>query len=356
MAGTSPNIIKVAILDDYQGIGALKLSHLKPQISVTKFSDTIDPKSSEGKEALVERLRPFTVISTMRERTPFPRSVVQSLPNLKLLLTTGMKNLAIDMLACSEQNVVVAGAKGIGKGGDKAPPTSIDSTLQHCWALILGLARNIARDDAAVKAGLWEISPATGLKGKTLGLLGFGNLGARVASVGAYAFGMKIIAWSNSLTQAAADEKAKSFGLPVGTFVVAQSKDDLMRSADILSIHYVLSERSRNIVGDKELHIMKPTSLLINTSRGPLVNEAALLKVLESGKIKGAALDVYDEEPLPHDSPWRRTQWGKDGRSQVLLTPHMGYVEEGVMHRWYEDTATNLELWLEGKDLPTRLN
>lgn len=356
MAGTSSDPINVAILDDYQGIGGAKLSHLKPRITVTTFSDTIDPKSNEGKEALVERLRPFTVISTMRERTPFHRSVIQSLPNLKLLLTTGMKNSAIDMLACTEQNITVAGAKGIGKSDDKAPPTSIDSTLQHCWALILGLARNIARDDAAVKNGLWETSLATGLKGKTLGLLGFGNLGARVASVGACAFGMKTIAWSNSLTQAAADEKAKSFGLPKGTFVVAQSKEDLMRSADVLSIHYVLSERSRNIVGDKELQTMKPTSLLINTSRGPLVDEMALLKVLESGKIRGAALDVYNEEPLPPHSPWRRTQWGKDGRSEVLLTPHMGYVEEGVMHRWYEDTATNLELWLEGKDLPTKLN
>lgn len=350
-------IVKVAVLDDYQGIAAAKFSCLEPKITVTTFSDTISPhRNAEEKERLVQRLHQFTVICTMRERTPFSKDIIWSLPNLKLLLTTGMKNSVIDMSACAERDIIVAGAKGIGNGAEKSPPSSIDSTLQHCWSLILGLARNIARDDAAVKSGLWEISPATGLKGKTLALLGFGNLGARVASVGAYAFGMKILAWSNSLTQATANEKAKSFNLPEGTFKVAQSKEELLREADVLSIHYVLSERSRNLLGEQELLCMKPTALLINTSRGPLVDEKALLNTLNSGKIGGAALDVYDEEPLSGNSPWRNTEWGKDNRSKVLLSPHMGYVEEGVMNRWYEDTATNLGLWLEGKELPTKLN
>jgi phosphoglycerate dehydrogenase-like enzyme len=161
-----------------------------------------------------------------------------------------------------------------------------------------------------VKRGLWQISPATGLKGKTLALLGFGNLGARVALVGAYAFGMKVLAWSNSLTQATADAKAKLFQLPEGTFRVAHSKEELLQEADILSIHYVLSERSQNLLGEKELSLMKPTAFLINTSRGPLIDEKALLNTLNSGKIGGAALDVYKEEPLPRDSPWRNPQWG----------------------------------------------
>jgi lactate dehydrogenase-like 2-hydroxyacid dehydrogenase len=349
-------LVEIAVLDDYQGIASTKFSHLESKISVTSFSDTINPRSDVKRERLIKRLQPFTVISTMRERTPFQKELINSLPNLRLLLTTGMKNSAIDMSACTDNNIIVAGAKGIGKNGDKAPPTSIDSTLEHCWALILALSRNIARDDVGVKNGNWETSPATGLKGKTLGLLGFGNLGARVASVGVYAFDMRVLAWSSNLTQSIADEKARSFNLLDGSFQVAQSKEDLIQQADVISIHYVLSERSRGILGEKELGLMKPTALLVNTSRGPLINEAALLSALNSGKIRGAAIDVYDEEPLLLDSPWRQTEWGKRGRSQVVLSPHMGYVEEGVMNRWYEDTATNLELWLEGKDLPTKLN
>lgn len=348
--------ITVAVLDDYQSIASTKLSHLEPRISITTFSDTINPRGSTERNKLIQRLFPFTIISTMRERTPLPKEVIEALPNLKLLLTTGMKNTAIDMAACAERDIVVAGARGIGTSGDKDLPSSIDSTLQHCWALILGLARNIARDDSGVKNGLWEISPATGLKGKTLALLGFGNLGARVASVGVYAFGMRAVAWSSNLTQATADEKAKSFGLPKGAFRVAASKEELLQEADVISVHYVLSERSQDILGEKELNLMKPTAFLINTSRGPLINEAALLNALNNGIIKGAAIDVYNEEPLPLDSPWRRTEWGRAGRSEVLLSPHMGYVEVGVIHRWYEDTATNIELWLDGEELPTKLN
>ncbi|KAL6247700.1 hypothetical protein RBB50_005048 [Rhinocladiella similis] len=348
--------VKVAVLDDYQGIAAAKFKHLEPTISVEAFQDTINPQTNEGKERLVKRLEPFTVISTMRERTPFSKEVIQSLPNLKLLLTTGMKNSAIDLDACAERGIIVAGARGVGKGEEKAPPTSIDSTLQHCWALILGLARNIARGDSAVKSGFWEISPAIGLKGKTLGLLGFGNLGSRVASVGAYAFGMKIVAWSSSLTQEVADKKAESFSLPKGTFQVAKSKEALVAGADVLSIHYVLSDRSRNILGEDELSLMKSTAFLINTSRAALVDEKALLNKLNAGKIKGVALDVFNEEPLPSDSPWRCTEWETGGRSTVLLSPHMGYVEDGVINRWYEDTATNLELWLNGKQLTAKLN
>lgn len=355
--------IRLAILDDYHGIAAAKFSHLSSEIEVTSFPETLNPQIPEERDALINRLQQFTIVSTMRERTPFPAEVIRSLPNLKLLLTTGMKNASIDMAACSERGIIVAGARGIGWGKrqhqteEKPPPTSLDSTLKHIWALILGLARNIARDDAGVKSGgAWQTLLALGLSGKTLGLLGFGKLGADTARIGVVAFGMNVKAWSSNLTQEAADLKAKAFGLPEGTFRVASNKEQLLETADVVSIHYVLSERSRDLVGPRELALMKPTAILINTSRGPLVNEQALLSVLKQGKIRGAAIDVYDVEPLPLESEWRTTKWGCDGRSEVLLSPHMGYVEEGVMNRWYEDTADNVEAWLAGRTLGTRLN
>ena len=347
---------RLAVLDDYQGIAFPIFSRLSSRVDIECFPETINTATQEGQDALVKRLRPFTAISAMRERTAFPRAIIEKLPNLKLLITSGMKNAAIDMAACAERGIIVAGAKGIGTSTGPSPPTSIDSTLEHCWALILGLSRNVSRDDAGTKMGQWENSHATGLRGKTLAVLGFGNLGARVAFVGASAFGMKILAWSSSLTQAEADKKASSFGLSAGAFTVAATKEDLVKRADVLTIHYVLSERSRDIVGSKELGLMKPTAMIVNTSRGPLINEQALLDTLAKGLIKGAALDVYNIEPLPLDSPWRTTAWGDDGRSEVLLSPHMGYVEEGVMTRWYEDSAAVLETWLEGKELSTRLN
>lgn len=355
----SQSKLRLAILDDYQGIAASKFHHLSSRVDVASFPDTLHPEVPEERESLIQRLRPFDVISTMRERTALPADVTNALPNLKLVLTTGMKNSAIDIAALSQRGIAVLGAKGLGLGLSTSgvpAPTSLDSTLQHTWALILGLARGVASNDARMKQGGWEGSFATGLTGKTLGLLGFGKLGADTAKVGVLAFGMNVVAWSSSLTQQQADEKARGFGLPEGTFRVAASKEDLLRSADVLSIHYVLSDRSRNILGAPELALMKPSALLVNTSRGPLVNEKSLLSTLEQGNIRGAAIDVYDFEPLPKNSRWRTVPWGKDGRSDVLLSPHMGYVEEGVMNRWYEDSAANLGLWLEGKEVPTKLN
>ena len=165
---------------------------------------------------------------------------------------------------------------------------------------------------------------------------------------------MNITAWSRSLTQVRADEKAEAVGLRKGTFKVVASKQELFQTADILSLHYVLSERSRGIVGEQELEAMKKSALLVNTSRGPLIDELALLKVLKEGRIRGAALDVFAVEPLPADSEWRTTRWGQDGRSEVLLTPHTGYVEENTMHAWYQQTAENVERWLNGQDVVGR--
>ncbi|KAH6985243.1 D-isomer specific 2-hydroxyacid dehydrogenase [Ilyonectria destructans] len=344
--------IRLAILDDYFGIAATKFSHLGSRVEVHCFPDTL---GTDSKERLIKQLQPYHVISTMRERTPLSGAVIRSLANLRLILTTGMKNASIDMAACAERGIIVAGAKGIGNSGEPGQPSSLDSTLQHTWALILGIARNIARDDAVVKSQRgWQTSPATGLTRKTLGLLGLGKLGADTARVGATVFGMKVIAWSTNLTQENADEKARAFGLPDGSFKVAASKEDLFRASDVLSIHHVLSDRSKHIVGAKELELMKPTSFLVNTSRGQLVNEEALFATLKEGKIRGAAIDVYNVEPLEEDSEWTTTAWGQDGRSEVLLSPHMGYVEEGVMHRWYEDTVKNLERWLDGQELDTK--
>ncbi len=357
---TTSSIPRLAILDDYQNIAAAKCSHLASRLEVTSFPENLNAKDPKQKDALIARLQPFTLVSTMRERTALPADVVESLPNLRLILTTGLKNASIDMSACSKHNITVVGAKGVGRTDSPTAkqqlPNSLDSTMQHTWALILGLARNIARDDAGVKSGGWENSFATGLKGKTLGLLGLGKLGADTAKVGVLAFGMKIAAWSSNLTQKDADERAKSFGLPEGAFRVLGSKEELFREADVLSVHYVLSERSRDIVSAKELEQMKPTAFLVNTSRGPLVNEEALLSTLKSGKIRGAALDVYDFEPLPANSEWRTTKWGQDGSSEVLLSPHMGYVEEDVMHRWYDETVENVERWLDGRGLLNKLD
>lgn len=232
-----------------------------------------------------------------------------------------------------------------------------DSTTQHAVALILGVARNIAQDDAVVKAGGWETVLATGLSGKTFATLGLGRLGTNVAKIMSQAFGMKIVAWSSSLTQEGADEKAKSAGLPVEdedgekTFKVV-SKDELFKTADILSVHYVLSARSRGIVGASDLALLKPSAFLINTSRGPLVDDDALYEILKAKKIRGAALDVFELEPLPVDSRWRTTEWG----NRVLLSPHMGYVEEETMANWYEEQVEIVEKWVNGEELGNVIN
>ncbi|WEW60750.1 D-2-hydroxyacid dehydrogenase family protein [Emydomyces testavorans] len=355
MASAASPQIRLAILDDYQGIAPHHFAQFTSRLQITSYDNTLNPFDPSQHAALLERLQPYQIISTMRERTPFPRELIAQLPNLKLLLTTGSTNRAIDLLACAEHGITVTGTTGGGRQQDLSglvPPTPM---VQHTWALILGLAHNIAKEDASVKAGGWQESLTTSLSGKTLALLGLGWLGAETAKIGVLAFNMKIIAWSMNLTQHEADAQAARMGLPVGTFRVVQSKEELFRGADVLSVHYVLSSRSKGIVGRKELEVMKPTAFFVNTSRGPLVDEDGLLDTLKEGKIKAAALDVFDIEPLPLDSEWRTTQWGKDGRSDVLLSPHMGYVEEGVMSRWYEEQAENVKRWLDGRELMTRL-
>jgi lactate dehydrogenase-like 2-hydroxyacid dehydrogenase len=378
-ANTFP--IKLAILDDYHNIAAQHFSAIDPsKILITTFNDTlpsyVHPATTDAqRKALVERLKPFSVLSTMRERTPFPGDLLSQLPNLKVILATGTQFETFDLKTAKGLGIKVCAAPGKGrtdgKGSGITPRAKIDikkggghPTTQHAWALILGLARNVAADDAAVKGkgapSGWQTQLAIGLQGKTLGLVGFGRIGALTARVGLLAWGMKIVCWSENLTQEKADKLAEDVGLPANgggivgdhekTFKVV-SKEELFKTSDVVSLHYVLSARSRGIVGAKELDWMQKSALLINTSRGPLVDEAALLDALRKGRIRGAALDVFDIEPLPADSPWRSENWDEEGKSRVLLTPHMGYVEEGNMRTWYEETAENLERYIEGKGL-----
>jgi lactate dehydrogenase-like 2-hydroxyacid dehydrogenase len=365
-----PGPIKLAILDDYQGIAPAHFSSLQPAFSITSFPNTLLPYNHPStpqnvKDELVTRLKPFTVIAIMRERTPFPSALLKQLPNLKLLLSTGGRNRGIDLDAAKELGIHVTGAPGKGRTDKKAgggaggkKKRGPDSTTQHSIALILGIARGIATDDFVVKSGGWQTDFATGLSGKTFATVGLGRLGGNVAKILYESFGMRVIAWSSSLTQEGADEKARSLGLPVEdedgekTFK-AVSKAELFEQADVLSVHYVLSDRSRGLVGAEDLARLKKSALFVNTSRGPIVDEDALFEVLDQGKIRGAALDVYSIEPLPLDSKWRTTDWLEEGkgRGRVLLSPHMGYVEEGTMHNWYEEQVEIVERWHKGEEL-----
>ncbi|OAA59446.1 glycerate dehydrogenase [Cordyceps fumosorosea ARSEF 2679] len=361
----------MVILDDYLSVAPPHFAHINPaEINIDIFKSYVPQSTAEEKRALAEKLRPYSIISAMRERTPFPAQLLRSLPNLKLLLCTGTQFETFDLQAARELGVTVAAAPGKGRTDRPEPagrplPADIRKggghpTTQHTWALILALARNVAIDDAAVKSGGWQSSLATGLAGKTLGVVGLGRLGAAVARIGALAFGMRVVCWSANLDQDRADQAAAGLGLPVEdelgerTFR-AVGKEELFREADVVSMHYVLSERSRGLVNAEMLALMKPNALLVNTSRGPLIDQDALLDAAHQGQIRGIAMDVYDEEPLPERSPWRIEQWGVAGRSKVLTTPHMGYVDEGLMNRWYAETAENLERWLAGKEVLHRL-
>ncbi|KKY22760.1 putative d-isomer specific 2-hydroxyacid dehydrogenase family protein [Phaeomoniella chlamydospora] len=340
----------VALLDDYLDIAGPHFEQLKPHLSrLGFFPETIS--ATTNPDALIERLKPYNAILSMRERTAFPRSILSELPNLKFLQTTGTRNASIDIQACEDLGIILAGTTGTIKPRIKAE--GYDNVTEHCFALILALAKGIPREDNITKEvpTSWQTRSNISLAGKTLGLLGLGKLGANTARTAVLGFGMKILAWSENLTQEKADQQAQSKGLPKGTFLVAPTKADLFRHSDILSIHIVLSPRTRHIVSSPDLSLMKPTSLLINTSRGPLINETDLLTHLSAGRIRGAALDVFDTEPLPADSPWRTTKWGTESRSELIISPHMGYVEEQILDVWYDEQAANLERWLTGEDV-----
>lgn len=308
--------MKVALLDDFQDVGRTMgpWSRLGDRVEVTAFPDPI-----HGEDALAETLAPFEVIVAMRERTAFPRSLIARLPNLRLLVTTGMANAAIDLDALREQGVTVCGTGSSGA-----------STLELTWALLLAVSRHLCEEDRGVRDGDWQHTIGPELGGRTLGLVGLGRIGRQMVPV-AQAFGMEVIAWSQHLT--AADARA------VGAEYV--EKEELFARADFVSIHYKLSERSVGIVGAAELGAMKPTAFLINTSRGPLLDTESLLVALREGRIAGAGLDVYDEEPLPREHPLRSAP-------RTVLTPHIGYVATGTYERWWREIVEDVEAFLEG--------
>jgi phosphoglycerate dehydrogenase-like enzyme len=307
--------MKVAVLDDYQGV-ALKMadwSEVAKRAQVDVFRDHLaDPGE------VVKRLLPYDIVCVMRERTPLRRAHIEQLPNLKLIASTGPRNASIDLEAAAERGIKVVHTGYFGS-----------PTVELTWALILAGARHIAAEAAAVRDGGWQHSIGDDLSGKTLGLIGLGNLGSKVAGIG-QAFGMQIIAWSQNLTA----EKAAAAGAAL------VSKEELLRRSDVVSIHLVLSERSRGLIGAAELSLMKPTARLVNTSRGPIVAEAALIAALEKGQIAGAAIDVYDTEPLPANHPYRKIP-------NLLATPHIGYVSRGLYERFYRDTVSNILTWLD---------
>jgi phosphoglycerate dehydrogenase-like enzyme len=256
----------------------------------------------------------------MRERTPMTRSIIERLPKLRMIASTGSRNASIDLKAAEERGVQV-----VHTGYTSAP------TIELTWTLILASARNLVAENASLRSGGWQRSVGDDMAGRTLGLLGLGNVGGAVARIG-NAFGMKIIAWSQNLTT----ERAAEAG---ATLV---SKDELFQEADVVSIHLVLSGRTRGLVGAAELALMKPTARLINTSRGPIVVEAGLVAALKDKKIAGAAIDVFDQEPLPLDHPLRMLP-------NLLATPHIGYVSRGLYERFYRDTVENIARWLDGQ-------
>jgi len=309
-------MMRIALLDDYQqcALGLADWKSLDPDATVQVFSDHIHEL-----EPLAKRLHTFECVVLMRERTPFPRALFEKLPNLKLLITSGRRNASIDEQAATDHGVQVCGTDLKGMG-----------TAELTWGLILACLRNIVAEDRALRAGKWQTTLGLDLAGRTLGLLGLGRLGAEVARVGA-AFRMKPIAWSPNLTA----ERAAAAGAAL------VSKDELLAQSDVLSIHLVLSDRTRGIVGAADLARMKPTSYLINTSRGPLVDEGALAAHLRARKIAGAGVDVFSVEPLPMDSPYR-------GLDNIVLTPHLGYVTRDNYAHHFPQVVEIVRAFLRG--------
>jgi len=308
--------MRLSILDDYQGV-ALEMADWSPLEGRVEI--VVERKPFADEDAAARAFAGSEIVAAMRERTPFPRSLVERLPNLKLLNTTGMRNASFDLAALRDRGVVVCGTEG--GGLDTAELTS---------GLILGAARRIAEDHRSMRDGLWQTRIGNRLEGKTLGVLGLGRLGSAVARVG-LAFDMKVIAWSPNLTA----ERAAAVG------VERVDKEALLRQSDVLSVHMVLSPRSHGLVGRNDIALMKKTAILVNTSRGPIVDAYAVIEALEAGRLGCAAFDVYDREPLPADHPLRRTP-------NVLLTPHIGYVTEENYRSSYPQIVENVVAFLDG--------
>jgi phosphoglycerate dehydrogenase-like enzyme len=306
--------MKIAILDDYQNVAAqcADWSQLGASAELTFFNDHLSDV-----DALVSRLEPFDIVCVMRERTPLTADVIGRLPALKLIASTGPRNASIDVNAARARGIVI-----VNTGYNSYP------TIELTWSLILASARHIVTEAQGMRAGMWQKTLGLGLHGKTLGILGLGRVGAGVARVG-LAFGMNVIAWSQNLTS----DKASENGVTLAT------KEELFRTSDIVSVHVILSGRTRGLVGRSELDLMKSSALLVNTSRGPIVDESALIEALQAKRIGGAAVDVFDQEPLPPEHPFRSLP-------NVLATPHVGYVADDLYRTFYQDTVSNIVSWM----------
>lgn len=316
--------MKLAILDDYQQL-ALKSADWD-RLRKRGLEVTVFPQAFASRDEAAAKLAPFEVLVLMRERTPFPRELIEKLPNLKFMALTGLRSASLDLAACSARKVPVSNTRA---GSTSAV------TAEFCFLLMLAAARDLAKAGRNMREGRWheDISGGIVLEGKRLGLVGLGKLGGRVAGY-AKAFGMDVVAWSQNLTaERAAEAGAKMV-----------SKEDLFRTSDFVSIQLVLSDRSRGLVGAADLALMKRTAILVNTSRGPIVDEAAMLAALQGRTLAHAALDVYGTEPLPADHPLRKLD-------NVTLSPHLGYVSEDVYRTFWSDCVENVEAWLDGKPI-----
>jgi phosphoglycerate dehydrogenase-like enzyme len=308
----------MALLDDYQSV-ALSVadwSVLDGQVEVVPFSDHL-----ADEDALVERLRPFDGVVVMRERTPLPGRVLERLPRLQLIVTSGSANAALDLEAAARLGITVQGTSGW---------SGVTATIEHTWGLILAMVRHTPREDAVVRAGGWQETIGISLHGKVLGIVGLGNLGSAMPPV-ARALGMEVVAWSRNLDPARAEE--------VG--VTAVSREELFGRSDVVTVHLKMSERSRSYVGADELALMRPESYLVNTSRGPIVDEAALVRALREGRLAGAALDVFAIEPLPLDDPLREAP-------NLVLSPHLGYVTRDTYQEYFPQVVEDIRSYLLG--------
>jgi phosphoglycerate dehydrogenase-like enzyme len=308
--------IRVAVLDDYVGAASdyAEWKRLPSNVRVTFFREHI-----EEPDKLVEALAPYDVVCAMRERTAFPRPVLSSLPRLRLIMSASRFNASIDYAAARQHGILVCGTERY-----------TSSTPEMTWALICATTRFICVEDRSVRNGGWQTKVGLDLHGATLGIVGLGEIGTKIAWFGRM-FGMRIIAWSENLTEKVAKERGADY----------VAKEELFRRADVVSVHLKLSERTRGIVGAAEFAVMKPTAHFINTSRGPIVSEAALIDALKNNRIAGAALDVYDREPLPLDHPFRSLE-------NLTLSPHSGYATQGTFRTFYGGMLEGIEAWLAG--------
>ena len=317
--------MRIAVLDDYQGVALSSADwspvtdHPTTPCTVEVFRDHVSDTAT-----LVERLEPFDAVVVMRERTPLPREVLTRLPRLRLVVTTGRRNPSIDIEAAAETGITVCGTDSLSSG-----------PAELTWALVLGLARHVVTEATAVGEGGWQTTVGRDLAGHTLGLLGLGRIGTQVAAVGR-AFGMDVLAWSRRLTpERAAEAGARAAPL-----------DEVLSTSDVVSIHLVLAEGTRGLIGEREIGLMRPDALLVNTSRGPIVDERALLAALDRGHLGGVGLDVFDEEPLPAGHPLRRAP-------RTLLTPHLGYVTRDVYATFFRGVVEDVTAYLDGAPVRT---